>query len=187
MHVLVLGLMYLDEWLKLMLDYQLQECKWFVPTFIYDGQQVLDELVLTLTWVTSQWPHMVCRCKLDVQQHRYQPRYWSDQHLATRLSTTNSRRWDPSRSDCYRYEDLHAQQHLWVGQSMLPPTAWHSSGHIIISHVGNYLRYFGYHELYTLIPKYGQYLLYFKQYIVTTSLSSQCSMVVQLGRRSKQT
>ena len=94
---------FMNDWNR-WLDIQLQKCKPFIPTYIRDGQQVLDELkplVLSRVWTPTQ---CTTTSKLSTLLQLSAPGL-----MKCVLSLATTFQWKPSKS-CYDYH--HAQHHL---------------------------------------------------------------------------
>ena len=150
---------WMNDWSR-WLDYQLQRCKPFITTFVSDGQQVLDEVLL---------PKIPFNCRIWTADANSMYNNIDTEHAIEVISI-----WllvlAPQIGDDFPVEAIIAAMKIIMRNNIfewgnlcflqLLGTAMGTSAAVMWATI-----YFGYHEQHTLIPKYGQYLLYFKRYI----------------------
>ena len=143
------------------LDYWLQKVKRHVPTHVKDSQQVLDELASlvlppnTKIFVTDA-DAMYNNNNIDTDHALHVITWW--------LTNLNSRGLLPSdfhleavreamelvlRNNIFEYGDLCFIQLLGTAMGTSAAVMWATL-------------YYAYHEVHTILPKYGDCLLYFK-------------------------
>lgn len=150
---------WMNDWSR-WLDYQLQRCKPFITTFVHDGQQVLDEVLLL---------KIPSNCRIWTADANSMYNNIDTEHAIEVISI-----WllvlAPQIGDDFPVEAIIAAMKIIMRNNIfewgnlcflqLLGTAMGTSAAVMWATI-----YFGYHEQHTLIPKYGQYLLYFKRYI----------------------
>ena len=149
----------MNDWSR-WLDYQLQRCLPFVPTFIRDGQQVLDDVLPLVI------PPNACIWSADADSMYNNIKTDHADEVLTEWLLEIA----PLIGDDFPVEAIIAAMRIIMRNNIfewgnlcflqLLGTAMGTSAAVMWATL-----YFGYHEKHTLIPKYGDSLIYFKRYI----------------------
>jgi len=152
---------WMNDWSK-WLDYWLQQLKPSVPTYIRDSQQLLDELrelelppnaVLCTADANSMYNNIdtdhaiaVISWWLDeLEQQGNLPANFPIEAVKYAMDTI-------MRNNIFEFGDLLFLQLLGTAMGTSSAVMWATL-------------YYGYHEVHTLIPKYGSSLLYFRRFV----------------------
>ena len=147
----------MNDWSR-WLDYQLQKCKPFIPTYIRDGQQVLDELTpLVLTPrhrifvadansmynnIDTDHAIMVISAWLDEIGALIDDDFFPVEAIKAAMTII-------MRNNIFEWGTLTFLQLIGTAMGTSAACMWATM-------------YYGYHETKVLLPKYGANLLYFK-------------------------
>lgn len=150
---------FMNDWSR-WLDYQLQKCKPFVPTYIKDSQQVLDELRELRLQPNARLATADANAmynNIDTDHACSVVGSWLDEMAPLigddfPVEAIKAAMNIIMRNNIFGWGTLHFLQLLGTAMGTSAAVMWATL-------------YYGYHETKTLIPKYGQYLLYFKRFI----------------------
>lgn len=152
---------FMNDWSK-WLDFWLQKLKSTVPTYVKDSQQVLDE-IKTLTLPPNA---KLFTCDANAMynnidtEHAIEVISWWLNDLKTRgqlphdfpLEAVIEAMKIIMRNNIFEYGDCFFLQLLGTAMGTSAAVMWATI-------------YYAYHEVHTLIPRYGNFLLYFKRFI----------------------
>lgn len=150
---------FMNEWSR-WLDYQLQRCKPFVPTYLRDGQQVLDEVstldlpsnaILFTADANSMYNNIDTNHACEVigsWLDELAPQIGADFPVDAIKTAMNV----IMRNNIFEWGDLYFLQLLGTAMGTSAAVMWATL-------------YFGYHEVHTLLPRFGRHLLYFRRFI----------------------
>ena len=151
---------FMNDWSR-WLDYQLQKCKPFIPTYIRDGQQVLDELALLVLTprhrifvadansmynnIDTDHAIMVISAWLDEIGALIDDDFFPVEAIKAAMTII-------MRNNIFEWGTLTFLQLIGTAMGTSAACMWATM-------------YYGYHETKVLLPKYGSHLLYFKRFI----------------------